>query len=71
MYAAATGKNEGGEPEQGRYTVEKLDVEEAIKLFTSGAAFAAFQEDLAGVIGPGKFCDLTVLNQDPPAVAAD
>lgn len=71
IYAAVTRKNEAGEPEDGWYPEEKLTVEEAIKLFTSGAAFSAFQEDLAGVIEPGKFCDLTVLNQDPLAVAED
>ena len=71
IYAAVTRKNEEGEPEGGWYPEEKISVEEAVKLFTSGPAFAEFQEDVAGAIEPGKFCDLTVLNCDPMSVPGD
>ena len=41
---------------------------EALALFTSGAAYAAFEEQRRGRIAPGMDADLTVLERDPIAV---
>jgi len=38
--------------------------EQALKMFTLWAAFAAFEENLKGSIEPGKLADLTVLSGD-------
>ncbi|MGH2598826.1 MAG: amidohydrolase, partial [Dehalococcoidia bacterium] len=38
---------------------------EAIRSFTTWAAYAAFEEDVAGSIEPGKRADLVVLDDDP------
>ena len=38
--------------------------EEALALFTSAAAYAAFAEDDLGTIEPGKLADFTVFDRD-------
>jgi len=43
---------------------EKLTVEEALKTYTSKAAYASFDENNKGTIEAGKFADLTVLSKD-------
>jgi predicted amidohydrolase YtcJ len=48
---------------------QKVSREEALKMFTVYAAFAAFEEDQRGTITPGKWADLTILDQDIMAVA--
>jgi predicted amidohydrolase YtcJ len=64
IYAAATrrtldGKNPGGwVPEQ------KITVEEAVRAYTMGSAFAEFQEKVKGSITPGKVADLVILSRD-------
>lgn len=49
-------------------TAQRLSVAEAIDLFTTGAAFAAFDEQEGGVIASGRRADLVVLDADPAAV---
>jgi len=44
---------------------QRLEVEEAIKSYTSKAAFASFEEDLKGTIEPGKLADLVILSDNP------
>ena len=44
---------------------EKLTVEEALRLYTVNAAYAAFEEKLRGTIEEGKLADLVVLSEDP------
>jgi predicted amidohydrolase YtcJ len=50
---------------------ERLTPEEAIRLFTTDAAFAAFEELKRGSIEPGKIADLVVLADDPFRVASE
>ncbi|MGA9055798.1 MAG: amidohydrolase [Terriglobia bacterium] len=68
--ATLDGKNPGGWfPEQ------RLTVEEALRAYTQGCAYAAFEEKDKGTIWPGKFADLDVLSEDlfriPPARIKD
>jgi len=44
---------------------QRLDGAAALAGFTSGAAFAAFQDDRRGRLEPGFACDMTVLSVDP------
>ena len=37
---------------------------EALRSYTVNAAYAAFEEDIKGSLGPGKLADITVLSQD-------
>ena len=39
-------------------------MEEAVRAYTLGAAYASGEERIKGSISPGKLADLTVLSQD-------
>jgi predicted amidohydrolase YtcJ len=44
---------------------QRLDVTEAIRAYTAGGAYAAFEEDRLGTIEPGKLGDFAVLSASP------
>jgi predicted amidohydrolase YtcJ len=44
---------------------EAVDLDTALSLYTSRAAFACGEEDIKGTITPGKLADLVVLAEDP------
>jgi hypothetical protein len=50
---------------------ERVSAEEALRAYTTGSAFAVFEEDEKGTVSPGKLADLVVLSEDilsiPPA----
>jgi predicted amidohydrolase YtcJ len=43
---------------------ERVTVEQAVNAYTRGGAYAAFFDDRAGSLEPGKQADLVVLSQD-------
>jgi len=47
---------------------QRISVEEAIRLYTLGSAYASFEENIKGSITPGKLADLVVLDEDPRKV---
>ena len=47
-----------------RYPEQRLTMAEAIKYYTYGSAYSAFQEDVLGTLEVGKFADMVVLSQD-------
>ena len=65
FYAAFTRQDPAGEPPGGWRPQERLSRSEALALFTSDAAWAAFEEDRRGRIAAGYDADLTVLAGDP------
>ncbi len=64
LYAAVTRRRPDGRPEDGWYPEERLTVDEAIRAYTAGAAYAAGQESFSGRLAPGCPADFVVLNQD-------
>ena len=50
---------------------EALTPLQALRCYTLGSAFANFEEHRKGSIAPGKLADLTVLSDDPTAVAPE
>jgi predicted amidohydrolase YtcJ len=64
IYAAVTRQDQKGWPEGGWRPSERLTLAEAIRGFTSDAAFAAFEEKTRGTIEPGKLADLTIVEGD-------
>jgi predicted amidohydrolase YtcJ len=50
---------------------ERLGFDDALRLYTTGPAFAAAEEADKGTLSPGKLADLVVLADDPARVAAD
>lgn len=64
IYAAVTRQDHKGFPENGWYPEERMTIEEAVRMFSSWAAFASFEEDLKGTLEVGKLADFTVLSKD-------
>ena len=71
LHSAVTRQNRMGQPEGGWYAGEALSVEEAIRAYTTWAAFAGFVEDRGGRIAPGLWADLTIIDLDPFRVAEE
>jgi hypothetical protein len=46
-----------------------VSVEDAIRMFSAGAAWAAFEETDRGALTPGRRADLTVVTRDVTAIA--
>jgi len=61
---ALTRQTREGEPPDGFVPHERISLEDAIKGYTLGAAFAGRREKTEGSIEPGKVADLIVLSQD-------
>ena len=66
LYAAVTRMSEDGK--KSYYPAEKLNIEQAIAAYTTGAAFAEFAEKQKGKLEPGMLADFVVLDQDITAV---
>jgi predicted amidohydrolase YtcJ len=66
LYAAVTRRRFDGYPgPQGWYPEQCLSLGQALKAYTTGAAYAAGLEDRLGNRAPGFLADLLVLNDDP------
>jgi predicted amidohydrolase YtcJ len=64
LYAAVTRQSTEGDPAGGWWPQERLPVEEAIRLYTAGSAYASFEEREKGQISAGMLADLVVHTQD-------
>ncbi len=64
LLAAVTRQDQKGWPAGGWHPTERLTLAEAIRGFTSDAAYAAFEENSRGTIEPGKLADLTIVEGD-------
>jgi hypothetical protein len=64
IYAAVTRQTTAGQPPGGWHREERMTREEALRSFTSEAAYAAFEEDRKGSLAAGKLADFIVLDRD-------
>jgi predicted amidohydrolase YtcJ len=64
LYAAVTRQDRDGRPPGGWYPQEKLTREEALRLFTLDAAYAAHMERVTGSIEAGKWADFILVDGD-------
>jgi predicted amidohydrolase YtcJ len=64
LYAAVTRKDRLGEEGEGWFPEQKLTMEEAIKYYTLGSAYAQFMEDRKGMIKPGYLADIVIVDKD-------
>ena len=64
VYAAVTRRTLDGKSPNGWVPEQKITVEEAIRAYTVGSAFAEFQDGVKGTIAPGKLADLVILTRD-------
>jgi len=71
LHTAVTRTAPDGLPEDGWYPAERLALKAAIDAYTSGAAWASFDEQRKGSLAPGMLADLVVLSENifdaPPA----
>ena len=72
--AAVTRQTLDARNPNGWFPEQRITVEETIRAYTVGAAYAEFQESVKGTIAPGKLADLVLLDRDlfaiPPAEIA-
>lgn len=69
IHAAVTRRRADGSPgPQGWRPEQKITLEQAVRAYTVGAAYAAGRESELGSIEKGKLADLTVLNGDIYAI---
>jgi hypothetical protein len=64
LYASVTRKERLGEEGYGWYPEQKITMEEAIRSYTYGSAFAQFMENLKGIIKPGYLADIVITDKD-------
>jgi predicted amidohydrolase YtcJ len=65
LYAAVTRKSENGKQEY--FPEQRLTIDQAIAAYTTGSAFAEFEEKEKGKLAPGMLADFVVLDRDPAA----
>jgi predicted amidohydrolase YtcJ len=64
IYAAVTRRTLDGKNPNGWIPQQKISVEEAVRAYTVGSAYAEFQENVKGTITPGKLADLVIISDD-------
>ena len=65
LHSAITRQDKAHEPEGGWYADQALNVDETLRAYTSWSAYASFREDQTGVLEPGRWADITVMDIDP------
>ena len=61
IYSAVTRKGSNGQP---WYPENGVTVDEAVRMFTTEAAYASYEEQERGTLGVGKYCDMVVLDKN-------
>jgi predicted amidohydrolase YtcJ len=69
LYAAVTRKSESGKQEY--FPEQRLTMDQAIAAYTTGAAFAEFEEKEKGKLAPGMLADFVVLDRDVTAASPE
>jgi predicted amidohydrolase YtcJ len=64
LYACVTRELPEGGPAGGWQPQEKISLEDCIRAYTSGSAYAEFMEGKKGELKPGEFADFIVLSAD-------
>src|SRR5262249_49011401 len=63
LYAAITREDKQGNRAGGWYPAQRMTLDEAIAAFTTGAAYAAWDEAKHGTIAVGRAADLTMFDR--------
>ncbi|MCC6546756.1 amidohydrolase [Candidatus Sumerlaeota bacterium] len=72
IHAAVTRRRADGSPgREGWYPEARITIDEAIRGYTEGPAWAAYMEDRLGRLAPNFLADLIVLDRDPYAIDPD
>jgi hypothetical protein len=71
LYACVTRERPDGGPKNGWEPQEKISLADCIRAYTSGSAYAQFEEGKKGELKSGEFADFVILSNDltkvPPA----
>ena len=70
IYSCVTRELPGGGPEGGWYPEEKLKMNECLRDYTWGSAYAEFEEARKGTIAPGMLADIVVFPSDITRIPA-
>jgi predicted amidohydrolase YtcJ len=75
IYAAVTRRTLDEKNPDGWVPKQKITVEEALRAYTSGSAYASFEENRKGTLERGKLADFAIIDRDitriPPAEIRD
>jgi predicted amidohydrolase YtcJ len=69
LHSAITRQDKNSQPEGGWYPEQRMSSDEAVRGYTIWSAYASFREDDTGIIEPGRWADLTVIDIDPFVLA--
>lgn len=64
LYAAVTRATLDGKNPNGWVPQQKISLEDALRAYTAGSAYAEFQEKEKGTLSPGKLADMVLLSDD-------
>jgi predicted amidohydrolase YtcJ len=64
IYAAVTRRTLDGKHPNGWVPEQKITVEEAVRAYTLGSAFAEYQDTVKGTISAGKYADIVMLDKN-------
>jgi predicted amidohydrolase YtcJ len=64
IYAAVTRRTLNGKHPNGWVPEQKITVEEAVRAYTVGSAYAEFAEQVKGTITPGKLADIVMVDRN-------
>lgn len=64
LYAATTRRTLDGKNPNGWVPEEKVSIEDALRAYTEGCAYAGFKEMESGTLAAGKWADFVVLSDD-------
>lgn len=64
LYACVTREYPEGGPEGGWQAQEKISLEDCIRAYTSGSAYAQFETGKKGELKPGEYADFIILSDD-------
>jgi predicted amidohydrolase YtcJ len=65
LHAAVTRRDKQAQSANGWYPGQAVSIEEAVRAYTSWAAYSAFRETQTGVLKPGFWADLSIINLVP------
>jgi len=71
MDAAVTRRTIDGKNPKGWFPEQRITVEEALRAYTVTAAYAAFEEQEKGTLGPGRLADFVLLSRDVLSIPAE
>jgi predicted amidohydrolase YtcJ len=71
IYAAVTRRTLDGKNPGGWFPEEKVTLEQALRAYTAGVAYAGFMEGRTGILRPEMLADIVLLDRDLFAVPAE